>query len=80
VITTMLPPITNLIWKELVTGAKELRSSNIAINMLLFNSRLRYKKDSSQSNLNILILHAYEVFKKQEPILDDELKQIAQSF
>jgi len=45
--------------------------------LLLFNSRLRYKKDPSRSNLSILILHAYEVFKKQEPILDDELKQIA---
>jgi hypothetical protein len=76
----MLPPITNSIWAELVTGAKELKSSNIAINLVLFNSRLRYKKDPSNSNLNILILHAYEVFKKQEPILDDELKQIAQSF
>ena len=73
----MLPSITSPIWAELVTGARELRSSNIAINLLLFNSRLRYKKDPSTSNLNILILHAYEVFRKQEPILDEELKQIS---
>jgi hypothetical protein len=73
----MLPPITSSIWEELVTGTKELKSSNIAVNLLLFNSRLRYKKDPSASNLNVLILHAYEVFKKQEPILDEELKQIS---
>lgn len=72
----MLPPITSSIWADLVTGAKELKSSNIAINLLLFNSRLRYKRDPSTSNVNILILHAYEVFKKQEPILDEELKQL----
>lgn len=74
---TALPPITDPVWGRLVSGEKELTSSNIAINLLLFNSRLRYKKDPSRSNLSILILHAYEVFKKQEPILDDELKQIA---
>ena len=73
----MLPPITSSIWADLVTGAKELKSSNIAINLLLFNSRLRYKRNPSPSNLNILILHAYEVFKKQEPILDEELKQLS---
>ncbi|MGA3092052.1 MAG: hypothetical protein ABSD75_25885 [Terriglobales bacterium] len=73
----MLPAITSSVWADLVTGAKELKSTNIAINLLLFNSKLRYKKDPSPSNLNTLILHAYEVFKKQEPILDEELKQIS---
>ncbi len=73
----MLPPITNPIWEDLVTGAKELKSSNIAINLLLFNSKLRYKKDPTPSNLHILVFHAYEVFKKQEPILNDELTQIS---
>ena len=72
----MLPTISDPIWGRLVTGQAELRSSNVAINLLLFNSRLRYKKDPSPSNLNVLILHTYEVFKRQEPILDEELKQI----
>lgn len=72
----MLPPISDPIWGKLVTGKSELRSTNVAINLLLFNSKLRYKKDPSPSNLNVLILHTYEVFKKQEPLLDEELKQI----
>jgi len=74
--TNMLPSISDPIWGKLVTGERELRTSNIAINLLLYNSKLRYKKDPSPSNLNILILHTYDVFKKQEPILEDELKQI----
>jgi len=73
----MLPPITSWIWTDLITGARELKTTNIAINLLLFNSKLRYKKDPSPSNLNILIFHTYEVFKKQEPILDDELNQLS---
>ncbi len=61
----------------LITGEKDMRSSNIAINLLLFNSKLRYKKDPSPSNLNVLILHTYEVFKKQEVILDEtDLRQL----
>ena len=67
----MIPSISDPIWQKLVTGERKLRSSNIAVNLLLFNSQLRYKKDSSQANLSILILHAYEVFKKQEVILDE---------
>jgi hypothetical protein len=74
----MLPSLNSPIWEKLVTGERELKSLNIAVNLLLFNSRLRYKKDPSPSNLNILILHTYEVFKKQEPILDNtELQQLA---
>jgi hypothetical protein len=73
----MLPPINNPIWEKLVTGERELRSSNIAVNLLLFNSRLRYKKDPSPTNLNILVFHAYEVFKKQEVVLDEaDLQQL----
>jgi hypothetical protein len=73
----MLPPITDPIWRKLVTGESRLHSSNVAINLLLFNSKLRYKKDPSPQNLSVLVLHAYEVFKKQEPILKEELKQFA---
>ncbi|MGA3092078.1 MAG: hypothetical protein ABSD75_26015 [Terriglobales bacterium] len=73
----MLPPLTNSIWEKLVKGEREMKSSNIAVNLLLFNSRLRYKRDPSPSNLNLLILHAYEVFKKQEVILDEaEFEQL----
>jgi hypothetical protein len=73
----VLPPITSSIWVELVTGARELRSANIAINLLLFNSKLRYKRDPSKANVTLLVIHAYEVFKKQEPILEGELDQLS---
>jgi hypothetical protein len=74
----MLPSIGHPIWEKLVKGERELKSSNFAVNLLLFNSRLRYKKDPSPSNLSILILHVYEVFKKQEVILDEaDLQQLS---
>lgn len=73
----MLPPITHPVWEKLVKGEKELKSTNIAINLLLFNSKLRYKKDPSVSNLTFLIMHAYEVFQKQEIIMErSELQEL----
>lgn len=73
----MLPPIGHPVWEKLITGEKQMRSSNVAINLLLFNSKLRYQKDPSPANLNLLIIHTYEVFKKQEVILDEaELRQL----
>ncbi len=74
----MLPPLTHPVWKRLVTGEKELKSSNVAINLLLFNSKLRYKKDPSSTNLTFLIMHAYEVFQKQELVMErSEIQELS---
>ena len=71
----MLPPVTSPIWKKLVSGEKELKSTNFAINMLLTNSRIRYKLEPAK--LDELVKHAHEVFTKHEKTLDSELAQLA---
>ena len=70
----MLPPPSSPVWKKLVNGEKEIQSTNLVINMLLTNSRLRYKLDSTK--LDELVKHAHEVFSKHEKTIAAELAQL----
>jgi len=72
----MIPPESHPIWKRLVTGQKHLRSSNVAVNMFLFNSRLHYEKDPSPSHAEELGARAHELFLKFEKTLAPELQQL----
>ena len=72
----MIPPETHPIWKRLITGEKSLRSSNVAINMFLFNSKLHYEKDPSPANVDELGMRAHELFLKFEKTLVPELQQL----
>ncbi len=69
----MIPPAEHPCWKQLVTGARELRSNNLSFNMLLFTIRLRYKNDGSVEQLEELSLHVREFFVKFESLLAAEL-------
>jgi len=73
----MVPPVTHPAWAKLVKGDKELRSSNAGINMLLFNSAIRYRKDPSPANLGALVQHVREYFMKFEKGLQAEVNQLA---
>lgn len=70
----MLPPVSSPIWKKLVNGEKQLKSSNLVINMLLTNCRVRYKLDPS--TINDLVKQAHEAFSRFEKTLDSELAQL----
>lgn len=69
----MIPPVAHPCWKYLVTGEKEVRSSNLSFNMLLFTVKLRYKNDPSEANLATLCQHAYDFFVKFESLLSIEV-------
>jgi hypothetical protein len=72
----MLPPTSHPIWKGLITGEKQLKSANVGINMLLYNSSLKYKRDPSPANLRQLVQHIYDYFAKFERTLQAEIQQI----
>jgi hypothetical protein len=73
---SMIPPTNHPVWRRLITAEKNLQSSNVGINMLLFNSTMRYKRDPSTANLNQLVSHAHEYFTKFEKVLPAEVKQL----
>ena len=72
----MIPPTNHPVWKKLITGEQSLKSSNVGINMLLYNSMLKYKRDGSYATLSQLIQHAHEYFVKFEKSLQGEAKQL----
>jgi hypothetical protein len=73
----MVPAVTHPAWTKLIKGEKQLRSSNVGINMLLFNSGIKYKKDPSPANLSSLARHVHEYFTKFEKGLQAEVNQLA---
>ena len=72
----MIPPTNHPVWKKLITGEKSLKSSNVGINMLLYNSMLKYKRDGSSATLAQLSQHAHDFFVKFEQSLQGEVKQL----
>jgi hypothetical protein len=72
----MVPVSNHPVWKKLVTGEKELRSTQLGINMLLTNNRLKYATNSSPANLNQLCEYTREFFVKYEQTFQAELKQL----
>jgi hypothetical protein len=72
----MIPSASHVCWKKLITGEKDIRSSNLSFNMLLFNLRLRYKKDGSPMNLVKLVYECHEFFVKYAMLLKSETEAI----
>ena len=72
----MVPANSHPVWKKLVTGEKELRSTQVGINMLLTNNRLKYQKNATPATLNELSEYTREFFVKYEKTFQAELKQL----
>ncbi len=72
----MIPPVTHPCWKKVITDAKEFQSSKLALNLLVHNNRLNYKKSPTPANLNQLVQNTHEFFTKYEKVFGDELKQL----
>ncbi len=70
----MLPPLNHPIWRKLVSGEKQIESTNFSINMVLTNSRIRYRNDPGK--LDQIIRQAHEVFTKLERIVPSEVAQL----
>jgi hypothetical protein len=70
----MLPPVNSPVWKKLVSGEKQLKSTNLVVNMLLTNCRVRYKSDPA--TLNELVQHTHGAFLKLEKTLESEISQL----
>jgi len=72
----MIPPINHAAWVRLISGEKTLTTTNVGVNMLIFNSTLRYRRDPSPANVSALVGHAHEFFVKYEPSLRAEIQQL----
>ena len=72
----MIPPIRHPSWVQLVSGEKKLTSANVGVNMLIFNSTLKYRRDSSPAVVNDLVSHAHGFFEKYESTLRAEIQQL----
>lgn len=75
-LTDTIPTREHELWTNLIGGEQKLVSSNVAVNLLLFNCQLRYKKDPSPSNLNHLVTLLHDFFCKYQNCLRDELTQL----
>ncbi|MBI4905026.1 MAG: hypothetical protein HY820_15420 [Acidobacteria bacterium] len=68
----MIPSASHPTWRQLVAGEKEVRSSNLSFNMLIFNLRLRYRKDPSPTTMAKLAGDCHAFFVKYEKMLESE--------
>jgi hypothetical protein len=73
---SMVPAITHPVWKKLATGEKKIQSTQLAVNMLLASTQLKYTRDPSPSNVQRLVAHIHEFFTKFEKTFQSELNQI----
>ena len=69
-----LPPLNHPIWKKLVSGEKQIESTSFVINMILTNTRIRYKADPKK--LEELVKQAHEIFAKHEKTITSEVAQL----
>jgi hypothetical protein len=72
----MIPPIHHTVWVQLVSGEKPITSANVGVNMLIFNSTLKYRRDPSRANVQALVSHAHAFFTKYAPTLQAEIQQL----
>jgi hypothetical protein len=72
----MIPPIKHPAWVQLVSGELQLASTNVGVNMLIFNSTLKYRRDSSPAMVSSLVSHAHGFFEKYESTLKAEIQQL----
>jgi hypothetical protein len=72
----MIPPLHHPAWLQLVSGEKKLASANVGVNMLIFNSILKYRRDASPAMVKSLVSHAHGFFEKYECTLQAEIQQL----
>jgi len=72
----MIPQIHDAAWVRLVSGETTITTTNVGVNMLVFNSTLRYRRDPSPANVHALVRHAHDFFTKYEPTLRMEIQQL----
>ena len=73
----MIPPASHPSWTRLVSGQMTLTSTNVGVNMLIFNSTLKFERDSSPAHVAALAGHAHEFFVKHQSILRSEIRQLS---
>jgi hypothetical protein len=71
-----IPSENHPAWSQLITGELEIKSTKVAVNMLIHNSRVKYKDDPSPANLVTLAKHIHGVFTKYGAVYSAELHQI----
>ena len=69
----MIPPVSNPVWEQLVTGQKVIKSSNLAFNMHMYSLRLQYKTDPSPASVAKLADHARQFVIKFADSLKPEM-------
>lgn len=72
----MVPPSSHPVWRDLITGRKTLRSDSVALNMLLYNAKLKMSRGAEPEEEIELIHRAHALFEKLEFCLQDELAQL----
>lgn len=72
----MIPPATSPVWVNIISGKKQLQSTQLAVNMMLSNIKLRYKMNQTDENVGKLVKHAHEFFTKFENVYPAEVKQL----
>ena len=71
-----IPSSDHPAWKKVITGEIDITSPKLAVNMLIHNCRVKYKKDSSDDNLATLTGYIFAVFNKYGAVYSAELQQI----
>jgi hypothetical protein len=71
-----IPPATHPIWAQVITGQKEIPSSQVGLNMLIANLRLSYQKNPSEDSLGCLVARMHEFFTRYGDHYQNVLEQI----
>jgi hypothetical protein len=72
----MLPAATHRVWSEIATGKKPVRSSNLALNLLIKNNHISFGKDPSQANVQLLAAKTHKFFVQYEKFFASEFDKI----
>lgn len=72
----MIPPIESAIWSKLVKGDKPVSTTKLAINLMIQNTKLKYKDDPSPENVVRLTRHMHQFFKQYETVFATEFQKI----
>ncbi len=72
----MIPPKSNIKWKDLVCGKTKFSFDSLALRILMGRVLQSTKNDMSPQNIDKSISELYDFFVKNEKIVNKDLEKI----
>jgi hypothetical protein len=72
----MLPAANSIVWTQIVTGKRPVKTGKLAINLLVQGNKTSYEKDPSPKNVAELSARTYKFFTQFELAFGSEFAKI----